>query len=296
MNNSADEPASHFIAINYHGFHDVDAALNCVRSVLLSAKALTGEVRITLFNHSDQPAPPKLTDTLMELGVAQVNYPESPNGESLNHQIDQAQGFDFFYRVDADDLVSEGRFGWQSTLMEQTSCDICGGGLIYHNIETGSEHHVLPPEHPGTMAYLFNHYFLHPTVTFRMSALNRVNLRYGNHRLEDKCLALSAYKSGLKVVNDRKVYGTYNLNPNARNALLFARRNRTLNLAFIRATHSYWAFPLAHGIFALSIFLRQDHLRTIRKTLFHRRKAKLAASSEFACENVKAEKNPPPSL
>lgn len=129
-----------------------------------------------------------------------------------------------------------------------------------------------------------------------MSALNRVNLRYGNRRLEDKYLALSAYKTGLKVVNDQKLYGTYNLNPNARNAPLFARRNRTLNLAFIHATHNYWAIPLAYGVFSVSMLLSQNHLRIIRKTLFYRRKAKLSASSGFACENVKAEKTPPPSL
>ncbi len=294
MNSSTGKTATHFIAINYHGFHDVNAALECVQSVLVSAKNLTGEIRITLFNHSDSPAPPELSTALTTMNVELANYPESPNGESLNHQLDQAKGYDFFYRVDADDLVSKGRFGWQSALMDNTGCDICGGGLIYHNIVTASEHQVLPPEHPGTMAYLLNHYFLHPTVAYRMSAFNRVNLRYSNRRLEDKCLALSACKSGLKVVNDQKIYGTYNLNPNARNAPLFARRNRALNMAFIRTTHSYWAFPLAYGIFAVSMLFSQDRLRTIRKTLFHR-SADPAVNSEFVCENAKAGKARPPS-
>jgi len=295
MNNSAGNSASHFIAINYHGFHDVGAALDCVHSVLASAEALTGTTQITLFNHSDSPAPPELANPLAALNVSLANYPQSPNGESLNHQLDQAKGYDFFYRVDADDLVSKGRFGWQSALMAKTGCDICGGGLIYHNIETGQKHQVLPPEHPGTMAYLLNHYFLHPTVAFRMSTFISTSLRYKNRRLEDKCLALSAYKAGLTVVNDRRIYGTYNLNPNARNAPLFARRNRALNLDFIRATHSYWAVPLAYGVFAVSMLLSQNRLRTIRKALFHRNNTNPGANSEFSCGNAKAGKDQPPS-
>ena len=294
MNNSADNSASHFIAINYHGFHDVDAALDCVRSVLLSAKALTGDVRITLFNHSDQPAPAELTDTLNELGVAQADYPEGPNGESLNHQIDQAQGFDFFYRVDADDLVSQGRFEWQSALMEDTGHDICGGGLIYRNNDTGEEYQVTPPIHPGTLAYLFNNYFLHPSLAFRLSAFSRSNLRYGNRRLEDKHLAVSAYKAGLTVVNDQRIYGTYNLNPNARNGSLFAHRNHTLNLSFIHAARSYWAWPLAYGLLLASMVFSRDRLRGIRKSLLKNSGADASANSEFVCENATVEKAPPP--
>lgn len=295
MNNSAGKPASHFIAINYHGFHDVDAALDCVRSVLLSAKALTGEVRITLFNHSDQPAAAELVDALEEMGVAQANYPESPNGESLNQQIDQAQGFDFFYRVDADDLVSQGRFEWQSTLMEESGSDICGGGLIYRNNDTGDQYQVIPPMHPGTLAYLFNNYFLHPSLAFRLSAFSRSNLRYGNRRLEDKHLALSAYKAGLTVVNDQQIYGTYNLNPNARNGSLFAHRNRTLNLSFIHAARSYWALPLAYGLFLASMVLSRDRLRGIRKSLLKNGSSDASANSEFVCENAAAGKAQPPS-
>lgn len=295
MNNTADKPASHFIAINYHGYHDVDAALDCVRSVLLSAKALTGEVRITLFNHSDQPAAAKLTNALEEMGVARENYPASPNGESLNHQIDQAEGFDFFYRVDADDLVSQGRFKRQSALLEKTGCDICGGGLIYRNIDSGEQYKVIPAMHPGILAYLFNNYFLHPSLAFRLSAFARTKLRYGNRRLEDKHLALSAYKAGLTVVNDQRIYGTYNLNPNARNGSLFTHRNHTLNLSFIHAARSYWALPLAYGLFLASTVLSRDRLRSIRKSLLKNDGADPSVNSEFVCENATAEKAQPPS-
>ncbi len=267
MSKSMDHIASHFIAINYHGFHDLNAALDCVHSVLRSAKGLSGQVAITFFHHCASPAPPKLAAQLKKLDVALACFPESSNGEALNLQLNQVGEHDFFYRVDADDLVSLGRFQWQSEWFSETDCDICGGGLIYRNTLTGTEYPVTPSEHPGVLDYLFNRYFLHPTLAFRFSSFSRVSLRYAKQRLEDKGLALSAYKARLTVRNDQRIYGTYNLDPNARNGSLFARRAHSYNLAFIRAAHSFWALPIAYAVFVASLLIGRERLRQIRKAL-----------------------------
>ena len=292
MKKFASNSVSHFIAINYHGFHDVNTALDCIHSVLLSASGLSGQVEITFFNHSGRPVTTKLADGLEDLNVTRRDFSESSNGEALNMQIERAKGFSFFYRVDADDLVSPGRFKWQSQLLANSECDICGGGLIYHNIETGREFHVLPPEMPGTISYLFNQYFLHPTLAFRLETFTP---RYGKCRLEDKELAFSALKSKLTVFNDQRVYGIYNLNPNARNGNIFAHRDFKLNLDYIQAAHSYWALPLAYGLFAASLLISRQKLRNIRKVLIPKSIQSPDASSEFACDNAKAERNQPPS-
>ncbi len=267
MSKYIDRFASHFIAINYHGFHNVNAALDCVHSVLRSAKGLNGQVAITFFHHCDRPASPKLASQLKNLDVPLACFPESSNGEALNLQLNQVEEYDFFYRVDADDLVSLGRFQWQSEWFSKTDCDICGGGLIYRNTSTEAEYPVTPSQHPGVLDYLFNRYFLHPTLAFRFSSFSRVSLRYGKQRLEDKGLALSAYKAGLTVQNDRRIYGTYNLDPNARSGRLLARRDHSYNLAFIRASHSFWALPIAYALFAASLLIGREQLRQIRKAL-----------------------------
>lgn len=42
-------PPRHFIAINYHTFHDVEDVQKCVRSVILSAQGMIGTVKTVLF-------------------------------------------------------------------------------------------------------------------------------------------------------------------------------------------------------------------------------------------------------
>jgi hypothetical protein len=295
MKKFRDNLASHLIAVNYHGFHNTNVALDCLHSVLQSAKGVSGHVKIIFFNHSGRPASPELVTGLFKLNVILVELPNNSNGENLNKQIEWAKGYDFFYRVDADDLVSQGRFKWQADLLANSNCDICGGGLIYHNIKTGTELKVMPVTHPKTMSYLGNQYFMHPTLAFNLESFKRTNLRYGIRRLEDKDLALSAYNVGLSITNDQRIYGTYNLNPNARNDNLFARRNLELNLAFIRATHNYWALPFVYTMFLFTLLISQNMLRKIRATITLVGTRTPTSSSEFSCENTKAEKGQKPS-
>jgi hypothetical protein len=176
----------------------------------------------------------------------------------------QARGYDFFYRVDADDLVSQGRFGWQAEQFESTRCDISGGSLIYRNVKTGREYWVSSPAAPATMAYLMNQFFLHPTLAFRLKSFNQANIRYSPERLEDKGLAISVVKAKLRIVNDPRIYGVYNLNPDARNGRKFNILNLKYNLAFIRATSSYWAIPVAGAIFGVSLVFNKELLRKFR--------------------------------
>jgi len=258
---------SHFIAINCHGFHGTERAILCAQSVLQSVRGLSGRVKYVFFYHSDQPVSPSLLTQLEDLGLEVKCFPSGPNGAGLNVQIAEAKNYDFFYRVDADDLVSEDRFRWQVEQFETTGCDISGGSLIYRNVKTGHEYQVVSPALPATMAFLMNQFFMHPTLAFRLSSFNKTNIRYGLDRMEDKGLAISAVKAGLKVVNDQRVYGVYNLNSHARNSRFFSNLNLKYNLAFIHAKTSYWAVFLALGIYLASLTISSERLRRIRRFL-----------------------------
>lgn len=267
MNELVHNSPRHFIAINYHTFHDVEDAQKCVRSVILSARGMTGTVKTVLFYHSAPPPPQSFLDQMEDAPLEVRHLPNGTNGDCLNDQIFQAQGHDYFYRVDADDLVSEGRFRWQAEQFETTGCDISGGGLTYKNRKTGQEYQVIPPAAPATMAFLMNQFFLHPTLAFRLESFNRAHIRYGAERLEDKGLAVAVVKAGLNVVNDPRIYGVYNLNPNARNGSKFNTLSLKYNLSFIFAKPSYWAMPLAGGIFVVSYIFSKERLRKFRRVL-----------------------------
>ncbi len=264
------ESLSHFIAINYHGFHDTEGAILCAQSVLCSARGLSGRVKIVFFHHSDQQVSTLLQTKMETLGLKVACFPGGPNGDCLNLQIAEAKGYDFFYRVDADDLVSEGRFRWQIEQFETTGCDISGGSLIYRNVITGHEYKVVPPDLPATLAFLMNQFFLHPTLAYRISSFSAANMGYAPERLEDKGLAIAAVKSGLLIVNDCRVYGVYNLNPHARDSGFFSHLNLKYNLAFIQAKTSYWAIPLALGMYLASLVISSERLRKIRHFLARR--------------------------
>ena len=267
MSKSVHNPPRHFVAINYHSFHDIEDVLKCVRSVILSARGMTGTVKTVLFYHADQPPAQPFLDQMDAMALEVRYLPNGTNGDCLNNQILQAQGYDFFYRVDADDLVSAGRFGWQAAQFASTGRDICGGGLIYKNRQTGQEYQVIPPAAPATMAFLMNQFFLHPSLAFRLESFNRAQIRYGAERLEDKGLAVAVVKAGLNVVNDPRIYGVYNLNPDARNGAKFNILSLKYNLSFIFAKRSYWAMPLAGGIFVASYMFSKERLRRFRRVL-----------------------------
>ena len=267
MSELVHNPPHHFIAINYHSFHDIEDVLKCVRSVILSARGMVGTVKTVLFYHADQPPAQPLLDQMDAMALEVMHLPSGTNGDDLNRQIIQARGYDFFYRVDADDLVSEGRFGWQAKQFETTGCDISGGGLIYKNRKTGQEYQVIPPAAPATMAFLMNQFFLHPSLAFRLESFNRAQIRYGAERMEDKGVAVAVVRAGLNVVNDPRIYGVYNLNPDARNGAKFNILSLKYNLSFIFAKRSYWAIPLVGGIFVASYIFSKEHLRRFRHVL-----------------------------
>ena len=179
----------------------------------------------------DQPDPggsPRATaDTLLSLGIELREGAPSCNGQALNRQIEAAlaEGHDFFYRVDADDLVFADRFVRQAGLFDDPTTDICGGGLVYRDVDSGRERVMVPKGQPRPADFLVNLAVLHPTMAFRLSRIAESGLRYWSGRVEDKALLLQALRLGLRIRNDGAVYGIYNCSRGARNTAEAARIN-----------------------------------------------------------------------
>lgn len=284
----------HFIAINYHNFHNEDAAIECVNSVKIAADKLVhsklGSVRIVFFNHSKQPLSAELSKTLSTLDIDMEHAPCSENGTGLNTQIRKAldANFDFFYRVDADDSVFSNRFKDQSSFFAITSADFVGGALLYQNMATGDSYLVAPRKTPKAIDYILNNMVLHPTLAMRLSSFKDVHLLYWDDRLEDKEFMLSAIKEKMVVLNDQRVYGTYNYNSTARSSQAAAILNLKLNIKFISATHAWHFVPVALCIFGLSSLFPSNALRKFRYALLHRKK-----SIQADCDNNETIKTDP---
>ena len=284
----------HFIAINFHNFHNEDTAIECVNSVKIAADKLAyskpGNVRIVFFNHSRQLCSAEFSKTLSTLNIDMEHAPCSKNGIGLNIQIRMAvdANFDYFYRVDADDSVFSNRFEDQSSFLAITNADFVGGALLYKNMATGDSYLVAPRKTPKAIDYIFNNLVLHPTLAMRLSSVKGAHLLYWDNRLEDKEFMLSAIKKKRVVLNDQRVYGTYNYNSTARSSQATAILNLKLNIKFIAATHVWHFVPVALCIFGLSSLFPSNSLRKIRYTLLHRKK-----SIQARCDNNETVKTDP---
>jgi len=210
------------------------------------------------------------------MGVEISAHPASANGTSLNIQLQMAldAGFDFFYRVDADDTVTNCRFPRQSEILISQNVDLCGGGLTYREKSSEKSFLVLPRQNPGPADYLSNQYILHPTIALRLDAVKKHNIRYWAQRLEDKRLVLEFNALGLAVFNDQVVYGTYNLNRNARNRKSFALLNLKLNLRFLQQNGNFLGYPRALMMYALHLIFPNHALRILRNRLARLRRVK----------------------
>jgi hypothetical protein len=286
MNGSATEPDSHLIAINFHRYHNLDAALTCCASVKRAVEPLldgTGRrVSIVLFCACSRAVYCEVSERVKELGIEARHLPEGANGDSLNMQIEYAldEGFDFFYRVDADDLVYEDRFVRQAEILTSTSYDICGGGLLYRNVADGTRFKVVPPETPAAASFVFSMFFLHPTLAFRLKTFRTHDIKYWPQRLEDKHLALQARFAGMRVYNDPYIYGEYNLEPNARNGREAAKTSLMLDLRFLMLSKDYIFIPVALGIYLLRLLVSTQTPRNMRnKVLRCRSRLSLSAFS-----------------
>jgi len=227
------------------------------------------KVKIVMFHHGEEPLAEATRLGTEEMGIEIVELPQAPNGANLNRQIEMALkgGYDFFYRVDADDLVYEDRFSRQAKILMTTEHDLVGGGLVYHDVTTGEKFNVQPRETPGTGDFLSNIFVLHPTIALRLSTIKKHDIRYWHQRLEDKRLALEYDALGLSVYNDPALYGEYNLNPKARNARSFARLSFRLNLRYLNQNHKFLAYPRALVMYLLHLWLPNQRLRKLRRQL-----------------------------
>jgi hypothetical protein len=270
MKESATEPSSHFIAINFHAYHDPAAALPCCMSVRRSADLLlkgTGDrVSIVLFYPSSRTVHSEILENVKELDIEIRRLPESTNGAYLNMQVDSAleDGFDYFYRVDADDQVYVDRFARQAAILSSAPYDICGGALVYRNIADGTQFEVVPPAAPTAASFVLNMFFLHPTLAFRLKTFHLHRIKYWTGRLEDKHLALQAHKLGLQVYNDPYIYGEYNLEPNARNTMEAARISLMLDFRFLMPSRNYVLIPISLGIYILRLLVGTHTMRKFR--------------------------------
>jgi hypothetical protein len=280
MQNSPNPRHKHFIAINSHGGHSAREGFVCCASVMHSVAPLVRQkgptVRIVLFHHSDSPFDEQLRIDLTEMGVEISEHPASANGTGLNLQLQMAldAGFDFFYRVDADDTVDNCRFPRQSDILIKKDVDLCGGGLMYKEKKSDTSFLVLPRQNPNHRDFLSNQYMLHPTIALRLETIKTHNIRYWAQRLEDKRLALDLNAHGLTVFNDQVVYGIYNLNRNARNRKSFALLNLKLNLRFLQQNGNVLGYPRALLMYALHLIFPNHVLRVLRNRLARLRRVK----------------------
>ena len=276
MDGFSDKPDGprHFIAVNHHRFHDPLLVERAVTSAVVAARRLRtsrpGEgVAITLYHA--RGAGEALTalrlGSLPDLSIEPALV--ASNGAALNAQMDAATraGATYFYRADADDPVHPERFVRQADLMDRTGADVSGGGLVYTNMATGHRQRVLPRARPKPRDYLTNSAMLHPSLAFRLSSLRAKGIRYWERRLEDKQLGLQIARAGLRLVNDRAVYGDYSLNPTSRTDLAMARLNFELNRSYAHAKGRYDLLPLAVLLFAASALLPSQSLRRLRHIL-----------------------------
>lgn len=268
---------SHLIAVNCHPFHglpDIRAGLaSLARAVGVFRQRSGDRVDVRVFWHNAKKAPVSLRDQVSAEGFALVELPHKTNGENLNHQIETAlrDGYDIFFRVDGDDTVTAQRFVQQAVMLKANDCDICGGGLRYKP-EDGPSYVMLPKPCPGPRDYIENKYLLHPSMAFRLDAVDRVGLRYWSRRLEDKALLLTAHKAGLRVRNLPIVAGGYNVAPGTRNRMFQKWLALKLNLAFLWHTRALHLVPYAIALFLMQVLIGTSRLRRLRY-LLHRRSA-----------------------
>ena len=269
--------ASHLIAVNCHEFHkpaDISRGLSSVADAVDYFRGQTGDpIHVRVYWHNSDGPKARLRDQIAASGFELVCAPHHSNGENLNRQVDDARrdGFDIFFRVDADDTVTLRRFVLQSELLTAGACDLCGGGL--HYIPPDAPGYLMLPEvRPGPVDFIENQFVLHPSMAFRLDAFDRAGLRYWPHRLEDKALLLQARKAGLRIRNLGTVVGTYNLDPRSRNLFRQKWLNLKLNLEFLLHSGSLRHVPYAVFLFSLHVALGSNRLRRIRY-LMRRRKA-----------------------
>ncbi len=273
---------SHLIAVNCHPFHGLTAIheglVSLARAVGVFRQRSGDHVDVKVFWHNPKAAPDTLREQISAEGFDLVEQPHLTNGENLNYQLELAirEGYDVFFRVDSDDTVTAQRFIQQADVIKADAADIVGAGLRYKP-EERSAYAVLPEPAPGARDYIENKYVLHPSMAFRLAAVDKAGLRYWSRRLEDKALLLSARKAGLRVMNLPIIAGGYNVSPRSRNRMFQKWLGFKLNLAFLWHTRALHLIPYAFALFFMQVAIGSHRLRHIRYLLHRRNAANLRA-------------------
>lgn len=103
---------------------------------------------------------------------------------------------DYFFRMDADDVVISGRFQKQLDFMEANpSIDVCGSSIAefyrgnFSEVDRPSSYRVVPETHKEIYSGLARTAtFNHPTVCFRLSSLKS---SFGNFEIYDEAAGLA---------------------------------------------------------------------------------------------------------
>ncbi|MEM6308681.1 MAG: hypothetical protein AAF754_01430 [Pseudomonadota bacterium] len=261
--------ARYIAAINAHPFHDLARLGPCLQSVARAAEAFhseTGErLKPVLFWHNDLKPNASIQARCQEFQVDIVHYPHVSNGKNLNRQLDFAcfHEFEFFFRVDADDVVYANRFQLQSAVFSNGSCDVCGGALEYVS-ELGVKFVTRPPCSPRHRDFVENAFVLHPSLAIRLAALNHHNLRYRMGRMEDKKLYHDMVLAGLRIHNLQDIVGVYMTSNQSRNRAALKFLSFSLNVHFLFATKSAFLMPYAVALFVAHMCIPPQKLRQIR--------------------------------
>lgn len=257
------------IAVNCHVFHDtrrIEAGLVGLKPAIDAFRSrYAGAVRGVLFWHGPTPPTPRIRDLARRATLEIRQMRHATNGENLNAQIAHAldSGFGLFFRVDGDDMVDPARFFPQAQLLNSGDCDLCGAGLDYA-AQGRPRFRTQPAQRPVARDFVENQFVLHPTMAFRLDAIQSAGLRYRRGRLEDKEFLLNAARAGLKIRNLPYSAGTYFLSPLTRSSARLRLRGFALNLRFLLASGALHLVPYATALLLASLIVGPQKLREIR--------------------------------
>lgn len=183
------------------------------------------------------------------------------------------RGYEFVARLDCGDRNHPGRIARQLTFLdEHPDVVLVGTQAAYVDLD-GVEQFVLPlpAEHEEILAYLRdNSAFMHPSVMFRTSVLDRTGLYPTEFpRAEDYALFWEMAKVG-RVANIPEPLIDYELNPDSLS--LSGRKQQLRSRLAIQRRNSDGSWPARRGIARTRILLAMPYDAVVKlKSVLHNR-------------------------
>jgi len=153
---------------------------------------------------------------------------------SLNEliQIVLKRGYEYIFRMDADDISVKDRVEYQLEVMEQNrDIDICGGWIEEFNTDSNTKQIVRYPQNHNDIlnSMIKRNSIAHVTVCFRDTFFNKAGT-YNIQKLnEDYYLWLEGFKNSCNFYNLKKVL----VNVRVNNSFFNRRKNRARALELI---------------------------------------------------------------